>query len=550
MEEKHHLYFRLDALSIALYSPISFLSFLLASTGSELGFMEIIALGLVLTLVITGILFLILWIQKFIEDYRSIRRIEFVLPLIFVGLLRALFITIILAPDFSSFAENLYARIPVSVFSTLLWLGLLTYIIQHSKIYNEKYQALFTQAVLESVNQNPQIESVSLKNIPEIIRLKNKLDILLNFENIDSNEVDSITQAAETIRDHIASELRPLSHRLWDSADFHVPKVRIWNLAKDAVRDLNFSVLHVFLPWCGLFLLGTLPFYSPQNALELTLAFSFVIGLPLVAAKIMIVRRTNAVIVLISLFLAYLIFTVAFTEFFIAVFSLNLRLKNSLLINSLTAITSVVFVVFNSCILLFNSDRRKVLQSVEEALALMRDRKFTASYLHNSVQSELTAISMQLSATREGPLSPQVRGAIERLDSLVNREFSLRLQNGPLQFGKELQELCELWHGVASLDFSGISIAKVSNLEASLLLFFIEEFVANSVRHGKANQISVSMEVDQDHLALVARHNGREPIREGTGLGFAWLNEVAQDGWSISINDGNTTVVAHIPRLI
>ena len=115
MEEKQHLYFKLDALSIAFYSPISFLSFLLASTGSELSFKKIISLGFLLTLFITGILVLILWIQKYIEGYRSIRRIEVVLPLIFVGLIRAFLITIILVPNFSSFAENLYARIPVSV---------------------------------------------------------------------------------------------------------------------------------------------------------------------------------------------------------------------------------------------------------------------------------------------------------------------------------------------------------------------------------------------------------------------------------------------------
>jgi hypothetical protein len=183
-------------------------------------------------------------------------------------------------------------------------LGLITYTIQQSKVYNEKYESLFSQAVLESVSQNPQIDTSSLKNIPEIIRLKSKVDNLLNFENIESNKVDSILRAAEAIRLHISSELRPLSHRLWVSADFQIPRVRLWNLTKDAIAELNFKIFSVLLPWCGLFLLGSLPFFSPREVISLTLVFTFVISIPLFMAKYLIARHVKGTTVLLVLCLS------------------------------------------------------------------------------------------------------------------------------------------------------------------------------------------------------------------------------------------------------
>lgn len=550
MQKELHAYFKLSFPAIGFYIPISFLSFLLASSGSEIAQVRIIFSGLFLTLSITGFLIIVYLLQIFIEKVRPLRRIDIFLPIIAVGILRAALVAAFLPDNYATFLQTFYSRIPVSIFSTSLWLGLITYAIQQSKVYNEKYESLFSQAVLESVSQNPQIDTSSLKNIPEIIRLKSKVDNLLNFENIESNKVDSILRAAEAIRLHISSELRPLSHRLWVSADFQIPRVRLWNLTKDAIAELNFKIFSVLLPWCGLFLLGSLPFFSPREVISLTLVFTFVISIPLFMAKYLIARHVKGTTVLLVLCLAYLITTVSFVNVLQQIFSSEFRIESSVIFNTLTALTGVVFVVFNSSILLLNSDRKKVLQSVEDALALMRERKFTASYLHNSVQSELTAISLQLSHTKEGPLSPQVRNALERLDLLVNREIPKCSPNSPIRINQELQKIEELWQGVATLDFSEISSDGLSKLESSLLLFFIEEFVANSVRHGLANHVSLSIQVKPDLLSLVAQHNGGLPARQGSGLGFAWLNEVARDAWTISAEEGAVTIVAHIPRLI
>lgn len=472
------------------------------------------------------------------------------MPIVMVGAIRGVAVSWLLNLSGTGADEAIYTRIPVSIIAILLWLGLLAYLVNQSKAYNQRFEHLFSRAVLESLRSPEFSPDVELGKIPEILEFKNQLNGIIDFSKIEETEAERIFLAASAIKSHIQLVLRPLSHRLWISADFTVPKIRYLRLILDSVQDLHFSAKRILLPWIILFFFGALPFLPPERSFELAVIFILVISLPLLAAQIFTSAGVTGPVVLGFISVIYLFTPVPFTNLILNLLNTNYTLKNLTLIHILTALTGVFFIVANSAIKIVGADRSKVLDSIPQALEYIQGRKHIATYLHNSVQSQLTAISMQLDAIQGGEISEDVKSALSRLGTLVNLEIP---GNAPVTFEsleERLTSLTESWRGVATLSFTGFSNSAIDGNEYPSLIFFIEEVITNSVRHGGASEITFALTIADQLFRLEVDHNGGNPIIEGTGVGVAWLNEYAKDRWEITTRDGRTTLIAEIKRVI
>lgn len=543
--------FALSYLAVVLYAPISFFSYLLASLGQESLLNQILIQAFILTVCIEFLLVgFSKWQILYLEKNAKPSILIYFSPWIVIGIVRAVIVSSFLNYSMGQVHESLYSRIPVSIVATFLWLGLLTYLINQSTSYNKNFTLLFSSAVMETTKQEYPNGKIQLNEVPEIQEFREELNGLLDFDSLDENQLERIYLAANLIKAHIQLVLRPLSHRLWISADFQVPKVRFWRLLRDSLHDLKFSIFRVITPWATLFFLGALPFFPPEKSLIISLTFIASLVFPLLLGRLLLHLSFSGEVVISFLFLLYCLIPVPLSNFLLEYFSYDFQLTNVTLIHSLTALTGCSLILANSVSYLIRSDRTSILASIPEALRLISERKYIASYVHNSMQSQLTSIALQLEKARNEGISPEVRGALERLGSLINREISNDFVPDKSSFQQQLEELRESWRGLVSIDFQGFSNSHIKLDESRLLLFFIEEVITNSVRHGGANEISFEIKISDERFILVVSHDGKRPIVEGSGLGTTWLDEYAGRKWSISSEHERTTLTAEIERLI
>jgi hypothetical protein len=156
-----------------------------------------------------------------------------------------------------------------------------------------------------------------------------------------------------------------------------------------------------------------------------------------------------------------------------------------------------------------------------------------ASYLHNSLQSELLAIASQLEEAAEAADRNDSLRLLQKVSSIVNRSFLdeyAKFSESPLQ---RLEVVQKSWKGILDLE---VSISKDLLLDPrrnAILVQTVEEFAANSFRHGRATKVVVTGKSCDLGLQLVLESNAAHKITGESGLGSKWLDQVSLSEWRI-----------------
>jgi nitrate/nitrite-specific signal transduction histidine kinase len=89
------------------------------------------------------------------------------------------------------------------------------------------------------------------------------------------------------------------------------------------------------------------------------------------------------------------------------------------------------------------------------------------------------------------------------------------------------------WKGIAEIDIS-IPANLLENQGRNLLLVqFVEEAIANAVRHANADRISVRAQLlPNQQVSFSIINNGITEGQDSVGMGTAWLNHHAPNSWS------------------
>jgi hypothetical protein len=166
------------------------------------------------------------------------------------------------------------------------------------------------------------------------------------------------------------------------------------------------------------------------------------------------------------------------------------------------------------------------------------------SYLiHGKVQSHILAAKIMSQQAEKSARS--FEGLEQHLNSVIDA-----LANPPIpdvDLEKEFLDLQATWRGIASiyLDFEGASVEIVKN-DANLRFAINEilrESVSNAVKHGNANEIFASLEVEGDHLLLKIANSGELPSkRTGSNFGSEMFKELTSK-WSIKFDRKSNKVV-------
>jgi signal transduction histidine kinase len=169
-----------------------------------------------------------------------------------------------------------------------------------------------------------------------------------------------------------------------------------------------------------------------------------------------------------------------------------------------------------------------------------------ASYLHNSLQSELLAIAGQLEEAATSNNHEKSSEILQKVSSLINRSFIddfEKFSESPLE---RLDVVRKSWAGILNISIEIPTDLLDSPERNAKLVQTIEEFAANSYRHGKAKDIWVVAKRNEVGLQLTLRSNGSQKISTKRGLGSEWLDQIALQPWKLESTKGVTTLEIEI----
>jgi len=210
----------------------------------------------------------------------------------------------------------------------------------------------------------------------------------------------------------------------------------------------------------------------------------------------------------------------------------------------------------------YKSERLKLLESIHEDLIdkrrileqyHQRIRNDISTHLHGFLVSKLHNESLRLENFGE----EQDFVNFDKALKLLLSEFTLEKFREGLKkdlIGPDFFKECKKsWDGIVCIEFLGeVDFpARLDETTKIELAQVVEEIIANANRHGGATEVSIDFSwLDEEHLEITARDNGRGVKSDYTkGLGCA-LYEVASDGeWRIEGAEGiGSTLYMRITR--
>ena len=173
--------------------------------------------------------------------------------------------------------------------------------------------------------------------------------------------------------------------------------------------------------------------------------------------------------------------------------------------------------------------------SLHQAFSAMIYRRLSQK-LHGAVQSDVLALQLSIGAAQTlnaEKLEAEVLTIIER----ARDEF---LADTELPLSNRLKSLTDQWAFVAEVIVTN-SCQNLSPLQENVCFMLIQEAVTNSVRHGSATKIMVTLSQGKPgvfNLSVV--DNGTGPLAKSSklGSGLNVLKVLTEDEYSLAFNEG------------
>ncbi len=206
---------------------------------------------------------------------------------------------------------------------------------------------------------------------------------------------------------------------------------------------------------------------------------------------------------------------------------------------------------FESEQLAFEKDYKRTNAEISELLINLNQRiwlirKNTAQLLHGSVQAALTAANIRLHQKDISPddlerINADLERAMKSLASQVKTDFNLE---------DALEEMIELWEGVCDIDViltPEVALATSFDLDAAHCVNeFVKECVNNAIKHGKASEVDVHVDLASDiRIEVRVANNGEYLPENRAGLGTRILDEIST-GWDRVRTPEGTLVTGQI----
>lgn len=426
------------------------------------------------------------------------------------------------------------------------WFVGIAIFVESRRFFQQEFQRLFAQAIQKRLEAKqagnflgdlftPQDESLARLQVI-ITNLSHEIRELLDRPR----ELHEYAAEAEKIQDLLEKHVKPTSFAIWKKSKIQTPKIPLSKISSIVFLQKNLRVpllLMISIPYLFVGLNGV-------YGLELSLVqcgfiaffdlFVYFIFESFHRIKLMERRTANVSIILIS--------TIVPLFFQLEIIPDRFLLSNAFL-------DTVIYQSFlSSCYLavllavngyeLIKSYRLQVIERLAKQIDSSKysnlvdkdvsEYKYSqvAQYLHGEVQAELTASSLLLQQAVQQGDSELAKEALERASTLLNQDMGAMPLTRVAPSEEKIRKLISAWKGIAEIEIVMPSYDQINSITVRENVQLIEESVANSIRHAKANKIEIKVSNEGNLLKTVIASNGAPLIKGKSGLGTKLFNEL------------------------
>lgn len=215
----------------------------------------------------------------------------------------------------------------------------------------------------------------------------------------------------------------------------------------------------------------------------------------------------------------------------------------------LAALAVVVVTSVVQAALAVSTEELDRLQGGIDALDLLIEGQWTtqgslssgaASYLHDVLQSRLTAVRIEATAS-SGELDPVLLADAQRL-----LERDVYRSRPPVDPVSELREAVHSWSGVVNVDMHIDPGLPPEDPRVARLVSFAQEAIANAARHGEASAVEINLWEQDGTVHCRVRDDGTWATPTSPGLGLTATRDLAI---SVEADERGTTVSASAAEL-
>lgn len=403
-----------------------------------------------------------------------------------IGISRGLLITFLMPVTGLPSQVSLTYRIINATVNTIIWLIIFIKIDTLKLEFQKRFEGIISQALIKSIRSLSDDElRLELEQIQS--NLKN-MDLKSQTGLLDSQV---FIVAAKKVQRQIDEAIRPLSHRMWIDTKRNLPRINALNVAKETFRALDYNPL-------ALLAIYSLTSFINVNANIDTLG-SFLITTISVSVYLIVykifkyLRKLNINQSLVSLL--YLAALVVLPNLVTQITLPDYVAAWPAYVEIISIFVLPFYVITLSALRLLDQDRKALTQLIEDRINADEKKSFetaqVASYLHNTLQSELLSASRTLELSALDPTSPESRRNLERLGALINRSISEDFKESYLNPEQKIKEIVNGWQGIVDINID-IPQEMLSQQGQGLLISqIIQEAATNSIKHSNAKNLFI-----------------------------------------------------------
>lgn len=445
--------------------------------------------------------------------------------------------------------------------TVIIWMGIIGLMLEAQSSYVREYQDLYQRFLMLKSGRLPDGRALNSGRLSEIAEqvaqmtspVRTKLAKLSEGSFTDAQVREAVADLQQVVKEQI----RPLSHRLWFDRTSHLLKFKLSNLLLDAFKTDETPILFFTALITFSFFVGTTVSMGINIGAVISIIFGITIYILFTLEKLLLkieIIKSKFIhpiflilVATIPLMLTHVYFNLSKISYW-GLYS-NVGVAGSVFL------TAIFTTVLSQSLI----DRAKIIDIlttqitsgyVEEhlqAIARVTEDSEIASYLHSSLQSELTAVALKLDQAAKSGNRDEVKSIIQYAQIVIERDLTVNFHSGEHSPLERINALLDAWRGIADIK---IDLQKIELCETQVLTDIsqvIEEAVSDAVRFGNANLISISGDASPDHYYFKVTDNGKSKPASGSGLGTILLDEIAPNLWRREFALEGTNLEVWIP---
>lgn len=518
---------------LAFYAPLSFTAVPVALIQVEIQAADLLALAAIVTAVACALLALLIPIDRALKLTGATRVVFFTGYVMMVGALRGVALVVTAGLLGINDPVDLATRLINSILNTSFWVLILAGLLALVRENIERYEQHFAEKTLEAAGQieaSKNLVTQQIDSMPQLLVLKENLKRVLSNLDISRFSERDLLLAATVIKSEVENSLRPFSHKIWFSEALTRPRLRGSGLLSEAISRPQFAPLTSALVLSVWFGIGALSVLSPIAAVTGALATG--LSAFAIAAIAKVIAKAAPANLLLGLGLLGISSALIYLGTVLSVIAAE---SEQLTIN--VFVSGALFPAANFLVLVITSlslQIRATYQVIDglldsaASLANSRLRSEFASYLHNSLQAELSSLALQLekAAAGSGDSDQAVR---DRLAELSRRSIGEDFASRALRPRDRLTKVAAAWEGIIEIRLLENPLSGIQESVLPVVLELIEESIANAVRHASASWIEFKFEPEAKGCLATITSPGQSQGKGVESLGSSWLKANAKE---------------------